>query len=125
MNRPLRTIKTNASLSARAFARASPRYAGTLVIIIACTKQEARTAADLALTIGQLICLETQPSADVEVAQATCRIVSNPLTRDVISRLLSQREAAKHTGFAWSRAAVDHDAGTEAGSPNMQGVPIP
>ena len=96
-----------------------------LSIIIACTKQEARTAADLALTIGQLICIETQPSADVEVAQATCRIISNPITRDLLSRLLSQREAAKQTGFAWSRPTGDGGPGWEAGAPNMNGVPIP
>lgn len=107
MNGPLRTLILSISIA------------------IACTRQEARTAADLALTIGQLICLETQPSSDVEVAQATCRIVSNPLTRDVISRLLSQREVAKHAGFAWSRAAGDPDAGTDAERPNMRGVPNP
>ena len=114
MSSPLRTILTLLAMLAVA-----------ITGIIACTKQEVRTAADLALTIGQLICLETQPSANVEVAQATCRIVSNPITRDVISRLLSQREAAKHTGFAWSRAPVDAGPESEGGGPNMQGVPIP
>ena len=114
MNGPLRTISTLIAMMIL-----------SISIVIACTRQETRTAADLALTIGQLICLETQPSSDVEVAQTTCRIISNPLTRDVISRLLSQREAAKHTGFAWSRAVINADAGAEAGGPNMNGVPIP
>lgn len=83
-----------------------------VMILAACTRQEARTAANAALTVGQLICLETQPSYDVEAAQIACGIISNPITRDIIGRLLSQRASAQRMGFVWTDpdAGVDVDA---------------
>lgn len=87
-----------------------------LFIMNACTRQEARTAADAALTIGQLICLETQPSSNAEIAQATCHVISNPVTRDVITKLLSQRDSARRMGFVWTGPSSDTagDASSDA-----------
>ena len=85
-----------------------------LFALNACTRQEVRSAADVALTVGQLICLETQPSSNAEIAQATCHVIANPVTRDVITKLLSQRDSARRMGFVWTAPDGGADASDAA-----------
>jgi hypothetical protein len=98
-------MKTAAKLAA---------FAGAwLLCTFGCTKQEARDVTDAALSVAQLVCVETSDLVDEEALSTACKIANTPLLRSILHALVGQRVAARRAGYAWPQA-VDAGVGDAA-----------
>jgi hypothetical protein len=73
--------------------------------LIGCSLLTPKNITEAFLSVADIACLEEGEGShfsDSEEAAAACKIAKNPLLRDVIRNLVSQRNAAKRVGFVWS-----------------------
>lgn len=90
--------------------------AGGLMIcaffVASCGILTPKNVTDLVLKAADIACLEEGKGANIvdpDAAAVACGIAQDPVLRDIIRRLVAQREAAKRNGFVWGG-----DAGVES-----------
>lgn len=70
------------------------------------TQGNAKTVKDAVLSTSDIACIEESPLLDVDEVATACHVLKSPLVREILRRLIGQREAAKRAGYTWQPMGV-------------------
>ncbi len=77
-----------------------------MVFLQACAYLTPKNAKDGILTASDIACVEESPLLDADETAVACGILRSPITRELLKRLIGQREAGKRAGYHWQPLEV-------------------